>query len=406
MVSSTVMENGKDSPPRKPCSSMGIGPGNYRLVGWDMDTTGKKVIDEICQIAGCTPTSSYSQYVMPFKDLNAPAMKRHNMKVVTIGKFRVLKDNKINKVLKTKSEVSGLTDFLAWLEFIRGDATDGIILVYHEPRKVIPAMLIESLKKYNLLERFKEIVKGFANGFNVAEAKYVNTVRIFSLRTLSRTLFNQEKELDNAKDRACLALQIVQHLSSLEGTAESTADGSGDSDSAMKKSVEFIREFVQPVEVEEQEYAELKRVWERQKSLKPIFGALFRVNRRERQHASPLRRLLAESGIEYSQLKEAWSDGQKEGLDKLLKEKLTTADEKKMEDLMVVLEGHFDPAKKPKSRISTYKHEIKENSKIADDKQNNNKCDSGAESPDTTTSSSPLKVKSELSEDDTVLAQD
>lgn len=405
MVSSTVMENGKDSPPRKPCS-MGIGPGNYRIVGWDMDTTGKKVIDEICQIAGYTPTSSYSQYVMPFKDLNPPAMKRHNMKVVTIGKFRVLKDNKTNKVLKTKSEVSGLIDFLAWLESIRGDATDGIILVYHEPRKVIPAMLIESLKKYSLLERFKEIVKGFANGFNVAEAKYVNTVRIFSLRTLSRTLFNQEKELDNAKDRACLALQVVQHLSSLEGTAESTPDGSGDSDSAMKKSVEFIREFVQPVEVEEQEYAELKIVWERQNSLKPIFGALFRVNRRERQHASPLRRLLAESGIEYSQLKEAWSDGQKAGLDKLLKEKLTTADEKKMEDLMIVLEGHFDPEKKPKSRIPADKNEIKENSKIADDKQNNNKCDSGAESPDTTTSSSPLKVKSESSENGAVLAED
>lgn len=97
MVSSTIMENGKSNPSRKP-SAVGIGPGNYRLVGWDMDTTGKKVIDEICQIAGYTPSSSYSQYVMPYKDLNPPAMKRHNMKIVTIGKFRVLKDNKTNKV--------------------------------------------------------------------------------------------------------------------------------------------------------------------------------------------------------------------------------------------------------------------------------------------------------------------
>lgn len=41
MVSSTIMENGKSNPSRKP-SAVGIGPGNYRLVGWDMDTTGKK----------------------------------------------------------------------------------------------------------------------------------------------------------------------------------------------------------------------------------------------------------------------------------------------------------------------------------------------------------------------------
>lgn len=43
-------------------------------------------------------------------------------------------------------------------------------------------------------------------------------------------------------------------------------------------------------------------VFERQNNLRPIFSALFRMNRRERQHASPLRRLLAEAGIVYSEL--------------------------------------------------------------------------------------------------------
>ncbi|XP_031837386.1 maternal protein exuperantia [Nomia melanderi] len=397
MVATTVVENVKPSNPRKSCD-VGIGPGNYQIVGWDMDTTGKKVIDETCQIAGYTPSSSYSQYVMPFKDLNPPAMKRHNMKVATIGKYRVLKDMKANKILKTKSEVSALTEFITWLESIKGDATDGVILVYHEPRKVIPAMLLESLKKYNLLERFKQTVKGFANGFNVAQAKCTNTVRAYTLRALSRTLFNQEKELDNAKDRACLALQIVQHLSSVECTATET-NGSSDSESAIKQTVEFIREFVQPIEAEEQEYEELKIVFERQNTLKPIFGVLFTRNRRERQHASPLRRLLAEAGIEYSELQEAWGNGKKEGLEKLIKEKLTTAEEKKKEDLLIVLESHFDPDKKPRSRVSLDGPEIKtKNSKICDDRENNNKCQSGTESPDTTTFSSPPKLKSELEE--------
>ncbi|CAD1468676.1 unnamed protein product [Heterotrigona itama] len=404
MVLSIAVENGKANPQKK-LTTVGIGPGNYRLVGWDMDTTGKKVIDEICQIAGYTPSSSYSQYVMPYKDLNPPAMKRHNMKIVTIGKFRVLKDNKTNKALKTKSEVSALTDFLTWLSSIRGDAADGIILVYHEPRKVIPAMLIESLKKYNLLERFKQIVKGFANGFNVAETKCAGTVRAFTLRTLSQSLFEEEKRLDNAKDRACLALQIVQHLSSLEVAKENETNGSGDSDSAMKNTVEFIREFVQPVEIEEQEYAELKVIFERQNSLRPIFVSLFRVNRRERQHASPLRRLLAEAGIEYTQLEEAWNNGKKEGLEKLIKEKLTTTDEKKIADLLVVLEDHFDPDKKSKLRISRDKTQIKIEKSSNDDKENNNKCDSSTESPDTTTPNSPLKIKSE-SENSTFIAEE
>ncbi|XP_076632606.1 maternal protein exuperantia isoform X2 [Colletes latitarsis] len=301
MVSSSVTEVAQLP---KPKPSFPLTPGDYQLVGWDMDTTGKKVIDEICQIAGYTPNSSYSRYVMPYKNLNPPAMKRHNMKVVTIGKFRVLKDMKTNKVLKTKSEISSLIEFLNWLESIKNDEKNGIILIYHEPRKVIPAMLIESLKKYNLLERFKHTVKGFVNGFNVAKVKCENSIRAFSLRTLSRVLLNQEKELDNANDRACLALEIIHHLHSLETVTGSEANGSGDGGANGTKStiIEFISEFIQPVEIEEQEYAELKIVFKRQNNLRPIFGVLFRLNRRERQHASPLRRLLAEAGIEYSQL--------------------------------------------------------------------------------------------------------
>lgn len=399
MVSSTMMENETPNPEEKSPGAVGIAPGDYRLVGWDMDATGKKLIDEICQIAGYTPSDSYSQYVMPHKNLNPTAIKRHNMRIVTMGKYRMLKDSKTNKILKTKSEVSALTDFLGWLESVKGDAVDGVILVYHEPRKVIPAMLLESLKRYNLLARFKQTVKGFVNGFTVAEVKCANTVHTYSLRTLSRTLLNQERPLDNAKHRACLALQIVQHLSSASAAQTGDANGSGDSDAAIKQTVEFVREFVQPVDVEEQEYAELKVIFERQKNLRPIFCVLFQVNRRERQHASPLRRLLAEAGIEYSQLEEAWTDGKRKGLEKLIKAKVTTAEEKKVEDLLAVLEDYFDPERKPKSRFPYSRKDVKtDNSKINVDKENNNKCDSSMESPDTTTISSPLKLKSECPE--------
>lgn len=102
MVCSTVTDSEKETPAKGPCCAVGIAPGDYRLVGWDMDTTGKKVIDEICQIATYTSSSAYSQYVMPYKDLNPTAIKRHSMKVVTNGKFRVLRHSKTNEV-RTKA---------------------------------------------------------------------------------------------------------------------------------------------------------------------------------------------------------------------------------------------------------------------------------------------------------------
>jgi len=81
-----------------------------------------------------------------------------------------------------------------------------------------------------------------------------------------------------------------------------------------------------------------------------------------------------------------------------MKEKLPTVDEKKMEDLMIILERHFDPEKKPKGRAPEKKGlKLKNEKKISDDKENNNnnKSDSGhdsPDSPDTTTSGSPVKM--------------
>lgn len=111
-------------------------------------------------------------------------------------------------MLKTKSEISGLSDFIQWLEKVKGNSADGVILVSHELRKVAAPLLLEALYKYNLLERFSAVVKGFVNGYRVAEIKCAKTVRSFSLRTLSRVLLNNEEDLDNAADRARLAFQV------------------------------------------------------------------------------------------------------------------------------------------------------------------------------------------------------
>merc|ERR1719423_564529 len=131
------------------------------VVAWDLDTTGRRLIDEICQIGAYTvlpnrqKTSQdeessegkkdeeettvsvsegriFSQYVMPYRNPNPGARRSFGIKVVNVGRYRMLKDLNTGKILKTKSEVSALQDFISWLGRARGQ-TDGVILICHEP---------------------------------------------------------------------------------------------------------------------------------------------------------------------------------------------------------------------------------------------------------------------------------
>ena len=66
-----------------------LSPGNYQVVAWDLDTTGRRLIDEICQIAGhfssstASPQSerAFSQYVMPHRNPNPGARRSFGIKV-------------------------------------------------------------------------------------------------------------------------------------------------------------------------------------------------------------------------------------------------------------------------------------------------------------------------------------
>lgn len=75
------------------------------------------------------------------------------------------------------------------------------MLIYHEERKFIPYMILESLKKYGLLERFTASVKSFANSINLAQASIGDAnIKNYSLRKLSKILSTTKEE-----DAACSA---------------------------------------------------------------------------------------------------------------------------------------------------------------------------------------------------------
>jgi maternal-effect protein exuperantia len=119
----------------------------------------------------------------------------------------MLKDMESGKILKTKSEVSALQEFIDWLRDSAdksGCSSSGVLLACHEPtRKVLVPLLLEALVKYNLVEEFCSVVKGFVNGAAVVQ-KYgdMQKVTSFSLRSLCKTvLADTNPNTSTASDR-------------------------------------------------------------------------------------------------------------------------------------------------------------------------------------------------------------
>lgn len=62
--------------------------------------------------------------------------------------------------------------------------------------------------------------------------------------------------LGNAQDRASLALQIAQYLCTIENIKVEDESNNVENDTAeVKKTIELIREFAQPVDIEEKEHS-------------------------------------------------------------------------------------------------------------------------------------------------------
>lgn len=108
-----VKETAKDSP-----STAGM-KGRFVYVGLDIDTTGRRLIDEvsslatqriefyrnrwifslqIVNVAAYTKNAEFSQHIMPLMNLNPGARQRHQVRVINVGCFRMLKSMQTYKV--------------------------------------------------------------------------------------------------------------------------------------------------------------------------------------------------------------------------------------------------------------------------------------------------------------------
>ncbi|XP_026470759.1 maternal protein exuperantia-like [Ctenocephalides felis] len=359
--------------------------GKYCLISCDMDTTGRRLIDELCHIAAYTPTSKFSQYIMPHANLNPSARRRHNIRVTTDDRFRVLRSNINNKVIRTKSEIFGLIDFLNWLEEVKSKSDGaGVILIFHEPKKMVSYMLLEALQRHHLFGKFHEIVKGFANGHALAKEKCSTTMKSFNLKVLSRVLLDREEQFGNASNRAKIIWEIAQHLGQGE---KNLAAGTGDLNHViLDNMVEVVRQYSHPTSVELGELKEQRKVAERSSSFQPIFSAARKMNYRDIQRTNFLRSILAEGKSDYNTMKSTYETDEKQGLiNELAKLQITRKDQQ--HDLLEILDSHFDP-KRTATFPNTKTPKETKNRKL---KKTVSSDDSGAVSLDTTRTTSPLK---------------
>uniref|UniRef100_A0A1A9USI3 Uncharacterized protein n=1 Tax=Glossina austeni TaxID=7395 RepID=A0A1A9USI3_GLOAU len=361
--------------------------GRYILVGVDVDTTGRRLIDEIVQLAAYTPKDHFEQYIMPYMNLNPAARQRHQVRVISIGFYRMLKSTQTYKIIKSKSEIAALKDFLDWLEALksRDVNSQGIILLYHEDRKFIPYMILESLKKYNLLDRFLHTVKSFANGLNLAKASANDSPQHYTLRKLSKILktgssgnnknnemndnnaniensnnasdinqhqknksngnnnnnnSNNDRELfeGNASVRAKLAYEVALHLSNQDNKELL------DSSIAVDKMLNALQTYAKPIECDLNELQTQNENLERQNSFRPVFLNYFKTTIYHRVRAVKFRIILAEHGYDLATLNSIWSDKKRDGLVEVLQviDELKVNDKTELADLF---DSYFDPNK-------------------------------------------------------------
>lgn len=325
--------------------------GNYTYVGLDIDTTGRRLIDEIVHIAAYTAEDQYAQYIMPLMNLNPGARQRHQIRVINVGCFRMLKSMQTYKVIKTKTEIAALLEFLDWLESI--NKKDGIIFVYHDQLKFTPYMVIEAMKKYRLMDRFESIVKSFVNGYDLAGEKQGGSgIRYLSLSQnykvqLEKLNMESKDPLDfegDATVRAKLSYDIVMLMA--HGGEKKEVEPE-----AMAEIVnEFIREKARAINSELDEITEQEECIKRQSTLREIFRGYFQASRYHRRRAVTFRRLLAEASHDLESLEKTWNEGKQEAVVEEVKKLKDLSDEDR-DELAKILDAHFDPEKKPEKPI-------------------------------------------------------
>jgi len=350
-----------------------VAKGKYKIVMYDFETTGKSLQDEICHIGCFAPMvdgkkvqdkaadkdhvngnsteetekgdeenkeelgATYSQYIMPHRNVSFSSRNAFGLTVVSLDYQRMLRDVNTGKLLKTKSEISALKDWMKWLEEIKEDA-DGIILVHHahdQTRDVHVGLLLLALTRYNLVQQFSNIVKGFCNSVNViSDLGDKSVITSLSLRSLCKTVL-KDPHLSTTKavERCTRIYEIVSEIITETSSGQAVLVGWLLQQALSSK----VHQYAHNTSSEQAKLARLQRIQSAQYSMRPIFSSHFSSGYKMRSRMLAIRRAIAEAGLDYSKLTELAAD------DKLMKqlENIKLEDDDDVKLMIDTVNNHF-----------------------------------------------------------------
>lgn len=189
----------------------------------------------------------------------------------------------VPQVIKTKTEIAALLDFLDWLEAI--NKKDGIIFVYHDAQKFTPYMVIEAMRKYRLMDRFEKVVKSFVNGYDLAGEKQGGPgLRFLTLaqnyKIQQQKLGNEDQDLNVFEGDASVRAKLSYDICVLMAHGGEKKGVEGEAMAAIVNN--FVRAKARAIKFELEEISEEEECIKRQSSLRDIFRTYFQTSRYHR----------------------------------------------------------------------------------------------------------------------------
>jgi maternal-effect protein exuperantia len=185
---------------------------NVAVVVWEATVTGRRLIDEMINLGAYyaddnnsdassttsesskmvddTSNQQFNEYVMPYGKLPLNVIRNYNLRIVDTGRYRMLKEIRHNRMLKSKSEVAAVNDLATWLIQLQRTKFPNkkIVIVYFEPRHTKILQLFQVNRVYSpLILIFLCLIT----------KNYVNILRVF---ICSIKAFERFRLLDDIKD--------------------------------------------------------------------------------------------------------------------------------------------------------------------------------------------------------------
>ena len=199
----------------------------YKLLVFDLETTGLRRDAEICQLAivGVEDSPLWMEYILPKSYISPATSAANGLTVAFIGrKKRLLKDG---DPVDTVSFEEAMSSLLAFLKAQAATAFSTILVAHNAALFDIP-ILLNSLHKYGATaHELEEYGVGFADSLRVLEwlqkkghpSLSVEGKLSLSLSSVHRHLFGEDFQSHDALSD-CLALRRVLFKSSLSITLE------------------------------------------------------------------------------------------------------------------------------------------------------------------------------------------